>query len=106
VLDGRTQQYGRTTPLAGLLAHLDDSRRPLQSELATCGGFMRVLEAVRRAADPVPIPPQFLLVRGAGDERRIDVAGVERAVRDAAERLRTFTELGVPWATSTLRRAG
>lgn len=106
VVDGHTQQYGRTTPLADLLAHLDDPGRPLQSELAACGGFMRVLEAVRRAPDPVPIPSQFLIVRGDGDERRVDVVGVERAARDAAERLRTLAELGVPWAAPTLRRAG
>jgi predicted dehydrogenase len=106
VVDGHTQQYGRTTPLADLLAHLDDPGRPLQSELVTCGGFMRVLEAVRRAPDPVPIPSQFLIVRDDGDERRVDVVGVERAARDAAERLRTFAELGVPWAAPTLRRAG
>src|SRR5262249_19072120 len=80
VLDGHPHKSGRTTPLADLLAQLDDPGRPLQSELATCGGFMRVLEAVRLAPDPAPIPSQFLLVRGEGDERRVDVVGVERAV--------------------------
>jgi hypothetical protein len=59
---------------------------------------MRVLEAVRLAPDPTPIGPQWLRRRGTGADATMSVVGVERTVREAAERLRTFSELGVPWA--------
>jgi predicted dehydrogenase len=97
-LDGEACRYERTTPLQNLLAHLDDSRRPLQSGLDAGGAFMRVVEAVRLAPDPVPIGPQWLRRSGAGEDARVDVSGVEQALRDAAEHLQTFSELGVPWA--------
>lgn len=98
VVDGEQRTFERTTPLRNLLAHLDDPSQPLQAELAGCGAFMRVLEAVRLAPDPTLIEPQWLRRRGEGDEAAVSVVGVERTVRDAAERLRTFSELGVPWA--------
>jgi predicted dehydrogenase len=98
VLDGEAHTFGRTTPLRNLLAHLDDPRQPLQSELAGCGAFMRVLEAVRLAPDPTPIEPQWLRRRGTGGDATVSVVQVERSIQDAAEQLRTFSELGVPWA--------
>jgi len=98
VLDGEAHTFGRTTPLRNLLAHLDDPRQPLQSELAECGAFMRVLEAVRLAPDPAPIEPQWLRRRGTGGDATVSVVQVERSIQDAAEQLRTFNELGVPWA--------
>ena len=99
VLDGVTSHYDRTTPLQNLLAHLDDSQQSLQSDLAHCGAFMRVLEAVRLAPEPTVIAAEWL--RHSADDQRVDVVGVEQAVRDAAERLSTFAELGVPWAPRT-----
>ncbi|HEX9230687.1 MAG TPA: Gfo/Idh/MocA family oxidoreductase [Jatrophihabitantaceae bacterium] len=98
VLDGEAHTFGRTTPLRNLLAHLDDPRQPLQSDLAGCGAFMRVLEAVRLAPDPAPIEPQWLRRRGTGGDATVSVVQVERSIQDAAEQLRTFNELGVPWA--------
>ncbi len=98
VLDGEARTFGRTTPLRNLLAHLDDPRQRLQSDLAACGGFMRVLEAVRLAPGPTPIEPQWLRRRGTGVEATVSVVHVERSIQDAAEQLRTFSELGVPWA--------
>ena len=96
VLDGVTSHYDRTTPLQNLLAHLGDSREPVQSDLAHCGAFMRVLETVRLAPEPTLIAPEWL--RPSGADQRVDVVGIEQAVREAAERLRTFAELGAPWA--------
>jgi len=98
VLDGEAHTFGRTTPLRNLLAHLDDPRQPLQSDLAGCGAFMRVLEAVRLAPGPTPIEPQWLRRRGTGVDATVSVVQVERSIEDAAEQLRTFSELGVPWA--------
>jgi len=98
VLDGEAHTFGRMTPLRNLLAHLDDPRQPLQSDLAGCGAFMRVLEAVRLAPGPTPIEPQWLRRRGTGVDATVSVVQVERSIEDAAEQLRTFSELGVPWA--------
>ncbi len=98
VVDGVRERYGRVSPLENLLAHLDDPGVPLQCAVDSCGAFMRVLEAVRTAPDPVPVAPCLLRRSGTGDGARVVVAGVEEAVRAAAERLATFTELGLDWA--------
>ena len=98
VIDGMREQHGRTSPLENLLAHLGDPGVPLQSGLDSCGGFMHVLEAVRTAPEPRPIAPAWLRHNGAGDDGLVYVAGVEAAVRSSAQRLATFSELGVPWA--------
>ncbi|WP_377267111.1 Gfo/Idh/MocA family protein [Peterkaempfera sp. SMS 1(5)a] len=99
VVDGRAEHHGGTTLLENLLAHLDDPEVPLRSPVDSCGGFMRVLEAVRTAPDPVPIDRRWVRRRGEGDAARAEVAGVEDAVRTSAERLATFAELGVAWAS-------
>ncbi len=101
ILDGEAHRYERTTPLQNLLAHLDDPEQPLQAALAACGAFMRVLEAVRLAPDPRLIDSRWLRRSGTSDGVRIDIVGIEQAVRDAAEQLHTFTELDVPWAART-----
>ncbi len=99
VFDGVDEVFDCVSPLANLLAHLENPAVPLQSPLASCGGFMRVLEAVRTAAEPVPIGRKWSRRRG----KRMIVAGIDDAVVHAADRLRTFAELGVPW--SVLGRA-
>ncbi len=98
VVDGVAHSYGRTSPFENLLARLTDSAVPLQAPLEHTGAFMRVLEDVRRAADPEPIASRYLRSHGVGDERFVVVDGVEKAVREAAEQLLTFSERGVPWA--------
>ncbi|MFI1097928.1 Gfo/Idh/MocA family protein [Streptomyces sp. NPDC020917] len=108
--DGMRERHSRTSPLQNLLAHLDDDRVPLQSGLDACGGFMRVLEAVRTAPDPLPIDPAWVRHSdgehgdGGGDDASVQVIGVEAAVRASAERLATFGELGVPWAPAPASR--
>lgn len=98
IVDGETRSFERTTPLANLLAHLEDEALPLQAPLGGCGAFMRLVEAVRLAQPPAPIDPRWLRWSGTGERRRVDVLGVEAAVREAAETLRTFSELDLPWA--------
>jgi hypothetical protein len=59
---------------------------------------MRVLEAVRTATQPRPIPPELIEWRAAGKDEHPVVEEVEHWVGRAAEELRTFAELGAPWA--------
>jgi predicted dehydrogenase len=94
VLDDAEETFDRITPLANLLAHLADPAVPLRSPLEECGGFTRVLDAVRASADPLPIGAEWL--RRTGD--RLTVVGVESAVTAAVKHLSTFAELDVPWS--------
>ncbi|HET9874086.1 MAG TPA: DUF6807 family protein [Propionibacteriaceae bacterium] len=95
----RTVRVGRDDLLENLIA----SRRG-QSELlvplSSTGAFMRVLDAVARAGEPVRIDPRAITWSGDGPDRRPVVADVEQALREAVESGRTFTELGVSWAHS------
>lgn len=99
VVDGVDEVFDHVSPLENLVAHLENGSVPLQSPLAACGGFMNVLEAVRTAAEPVPINPKWLRRKG----NRVVVKGIDDAVVRSADELRTFAELGVPW--SVLGRA-
>ncbi|MEU4443866.1 DUF6807 family protein [Actinosynnema sp. NPDC050801] len=94
VIDGVEERYRHDSPLRNLLDHLGDPGVPLNAPLAATGAFMRVLEAVRTAPDPAPIDPAWLRRNG----KRVDVDGVDHVVAKAAEHLRTFAELDVPWS--------
>ncbi|WP_327174508.1 Gfo/Idh/MocA family oxidoreductase [Streptomyces sp. NBC_01335] len=97
VLDGRPEQYGRTSPLVNLLAHLDDGTA-LQSDIDACGAFTRVLEHVNTSPAPRLIDERWLTREGEGPSARVHIPGVEQAVRASAENLATFAELAAPWA--------
>ncbi|GAA3391730.1 Gfo/Idh/MocA family protein [Cryptosporangium minutisporangium] len=99
-VDGQRQRYGRVDLLTDLIAHLRDPGRPLRVPLASTRGFMRVLDAVRRAPDPVAIPPGWIRESGTGPDSRRQVVDVDAAVLAAAETRRTFREQGVPWAAA------
>ncbi|MER7518367.1 Gfo/Idh/MocA family oxidoreductase [Streptomyces sp. NPDC126499] len=89
--------HGRTGLLENLIAHLTAGERLLVPPEET-GAFMRVVEAVRCAPDPVELPEEFRrTVRGEGGPRRT-VPGIGRLVDESAETLRLFSELGAPWA--------
>ena len=99
-VDGRTTSttFGRTNLTENLLEHLADPAVPLLCPLADTGAFTAVLEAVRTAPDPRPVPSGFV----SWDERDGDVWGsiadVERYCQQVAEQGRGFAELGAPWA--------
>jgi len=93
------RRYDRVDLLADLIAHVRDPAHALRVPPASTAGFMRVLDAVRRAPDPAPIPPEYVRETGTGPGTRREVLGVDDAVLAAAETMRTFTEQGVPWAT-------
>ncbi|MCC8246034.1 DUF6807 family protein [Saccharothrix luteola] len=94
VIDGIEERHRHYSPLRNLLDHLADPAVPLHAPLVRTGAFMRVLEAVRTAPDPMPIDPAWLRRNG----KRVDVDGVDHVVAKAAEHLRTFAELEVPWS--------
>jgi hypothetical protein len=96
--------HGRTDLLENLLAHRADGTALLVPPQAT-GAFMRVVEAVRTAPDPEPVPGSlWYTVEGERSHRRV-VDGVDDLVAEAAERLVTFSDLGAPWTRSARRTA-
>ncbi|MFI8206249.1 Gfo/Idh/MocA family protein [Streptomyces sp. NPDC085937] len=88
-------RFGRTDLLENLAAHLRDGT-PLLVTPADTGAFMQVVEAIRSAADPVPLPAEAWH-RVPGEDRRV-VPGVDHLVAAAADRLSLYSELGAPWA--------
>lgn len=99
----RTETCGREDLLENLLAHRADPGVPLRAPLVATGAFMRVLDAVRAAPDPVAIDPRH--VDDVTDEqgRHLVVRGVEELCAQVAETLRTFPELGAPWTVGGAR---
>lgn len=93
VVNGVEERHGFVTPLGNLLDHVETGV-PLFAPLESSGGFMRVLEEVRVSAEPLPIEPEWLCREGDV----VHVVGVDAAVRRAAEELKTFAELDVPWS--------
>ena len=98
-VDGRTSTVGATRE--DLLENLIAYRRgtaELIVPLASTGAFMRVLDAVATADEPVRIDPRSISWSGEGSDRRAVVADVEHWLDRAVETGLTFTELGAPWA--------
>ncbi|WP_258724461.1 Gfo/Idh/MocA family protein [Cellulomonas sp. NS3] len=93
----RTETCARDDLLENLLAHRADPAVPLHAPLVATGAFMRVLDAVRAAPDPVAIDPAHVddVTDDAG--RHLVVRGVEDLCAQVAETLQTFSELGAPW---------
>ncbi|MER5940723.1 Gfo/Idh/MocA family oxidoreductase [Streptomyces sp. NPDC001928] len=88
-------EYGRTDLLENLVEHLTDGTDLLVAPEVT-GAFMRVVEAIRRAPDPTPLPADaWHLLPG---ERRRVVPGIDGLVAAAADTLALYSELGAPWA--------
>ncbi|MFC7729101.1 Gfo/Idh/MocA family oxidoreductase [Actinomadura keratinilytica] len=89
--------HPRTDLLDNLLAHVRGDAGLLVPPERTAA-FMRVLDAVRTAPDPLPIPDGLQRVTSADGEQRRELPGVEALVAASAERLALFSELGAPWA--------
>jgi predicted dehydrogenase len=98
-VDGETRQVSaaREDLLENLIAFRREGA-PLLVPLASTGAFMRVLDAVATAGEPVRIDPRSIAWSGEGEDRRAVVADVEHWLRQAVETGQTFAELGVPWA--------
>ncbi len=65
--------------------------------LASTGAFMRVLDAVAQAGEPVRVDPRVITWSGEGPDRTPVIPGIEEALLSAAESDSTFTELELPW---------
>ncbi|MGY1887347.1 Gfo/Idh/MocA family protein [Blastococcus sp. SYSU DS0753] len=93
-----TTTHPSTDLLESLLAHIADRSVPLLVPPAQTHSFMRIVEAVRCAPDPIEIPAHHRRSEGAGPARHQVVPGIDQLVDDAAEQLRLFSELDAPWA--------
>ncbi|MFK4693932.1 Gfo/Idh/MocA family protein [Streptomyces pristinaespiralis] len=92
--------HGRTDLLENLVRHLTRGDA-LLVPTDVCGAFMRVVEAVRTAPDPVRLPPSAWRHADEGNAPRRVVQGVDALVAAGAESLRLYSELGAPWALPT-----
>jgi predicted dehydrogenase len=86
--------HGRTDLLENLVAHLTEGAGLLVPPEST-GAFTRVVEAVRTAPDPAPLPPGAWYLHPA--ERRRVVPGIDGLVAACADTLALYSELGAPW---------
>ncbi|MFF4830986.1 Gfo/Idh/MocA family protein [Streptomyces sp. NPDC001315] len=94
-------EYGRTDLLENLVEHLTDEtgRTPLLVPPDATGAFMKVVEAIRLAPDPAPLPAGAWHLLSA-EGRRV-VPGIDGLVAAAADTLALYSELGAPWALTT-----
>jgi predicted dehydrogenase len=97
---GRTEEvFGRDDLTENLLAHRRTGT-PLISPLLDSGAFMLVLEAIRTAPLPAPIDAKFVRWEGEGDAAHAVLVDIEEALERSAGQHLTFSELGIPWASS------
>ncbi|MET7983278.1 MULTISPECIES: Gfo/Idh/MocA family oxidoreductase [unclassified Streptomyces] len=87
--------YGRTDLLENLAEHLTGGAELLVTPEST-GAFMKVVEAIRQAPDPVALPPDAWETL-PGERRRV-VPGIDGLVAAAADTLALYSELGASWA--------
>ena len=92
-----TKTTGRVGLLENLVAHRTEGV-PLLVPLASTGAFMRVLDAVATADDPVKIDPRAVQWVGDGEDRHAVIDDIEDFLNQAAATGQTFAELGAPWA--------
>ncbi|MEU5099636.1 Gfo/Idh/MocA family oxidoreductase [Streptomyces sp. NPDC020996] len=88
-------EFGRTDLLENLVDHLTEGT-PLLVPPDETGAFMKVVEAIRQAPDPAPLPAGVWHTL-PGEDRRA-VPGVDGLVAACADTLALYSELGAPWA--------
>ncbi|QBI54196.1 Gfo/Idh/MocA family protein [Streptomonospora litoralis] len=99
---GRTPEstvHPRTDLLRNLVGHLR-GEAPLLVPPEDTAGFTAVLDAVRRAPDPLPIPAAMQRVTEDDEGVHRVVEGVDDLVALSAERTALFSEVAAPWARS------
>ncbi|WP_406201645.1 Gfo/Idh/MocA family protein [Streptomyces europaeiscabiei] len=88
-------EYHRTDLLENLVDHLVDGADLLVPPEVT-GAFMKVVEAIRVAPDPIALPAEAW--HRLPDEDRRVVDGIDGLVVAAADNLALYSELGASWA--------
>jgi predicted dehydrogenase len=88
-------EYGRTDLLENLVDHLVDGTDLLVPPDET-GAFMKVVEAIRLAPDPIALPADAWHLLPEEDRRVVD--GIDALVTAAADELALYSELGASWA--------
>jgi hypothetical protein len=96
-------EHASTDLLENLVDHVRAPAVPLVAPLAATRGFMQVVEAVRRAAEPVEVPSEY---DTSGPDPCHVVPGIAAAVVRSADRLALLSELDLPWARSPVAAAG
>jgi predicted dehydrogenase len=95
--DGRVAHTGRTDLVEQLLDHRE-SGVALSSPLVEAGAFMAVLEAVRTAPDPLPVPASAITVITDRPSPLATIDGIEDVVERAARSGALFSEVGAAFA--------
>ncbi|MEV4944895.1 Gfo/Idh/MocA family oxidoreductase [Streptomyces sp. NPDC053755] len=96
--------HGRTDLLENLVGHVTRGE-PLCVPPEETGAFMRVVEAVRLAPEPAPLPEAYWHSEPGENAPRRVVSGIDALVDRSAEMLGLYSELGAPWALSTTAEA-
>ncbi|HET9142077.1 DUF6807 family protein [Actinophytocola sp.] len=88
-------RHARTDLLENLIAHVRTGAQ-LLVPLSRAGAFMQVVEAIRQAPDPAPIPLAYQQIDPATAQRT--VPGVAELTARSAQRLALYSELDTGWA--------
>jgi predicted dehydrogenase len=104
--DPVTTSHGRRPLLDDLLMLRSGASAGLLADFADTEGFTLVLDAVRRASDPVPIPAAYVDWVGDGPDAHPVVQDIGTWIARAGAEHKTFAELGAPWARTTPVPAG
>ncbi|MFG3439763.1 DUF6807 family protein [Nonomuraea sp. NPDC047897] len=99
--DEPARRFPRADLLVNLVEHVR-SGAGLLVPIARTGAFMRVMEAIRVAPDPLPIAAAHQDRSGEG----VVLPGIAGVVEACAERLALFSEVGVSWAVPLVVAGG
>jgi predicted dehydrogenase len=91
-----TTEHPRIDLLTNLLAARRDGT-PLLNPLADNGAFMQVMEAVRTARDPQPIPASSVRWEDDADQARPIVPGIDATLQRVADDGVGLAAAGAPW---------
>ncbi len=97
--DSTAQRVFRSGLLDNLLQHRERGV-PLVAPLSDAGAFMCVLEAVQASPPPTRVSDDQLVWRGIGASRTPEIVGIADALRESLAAGRSFSGIGVPWATA------
>lgn len=93
-------------PRLDLLGNLIAARRegvPLLNPLADNGAFMQVMEAVRLAPDPQPLPPAYVRWEGSDLDARPIIPGIDAALQRVTDDGVLLSAADPPWLAAAAR---